>query len=57
MKKCEVCKELTEIEEKLECDMLYGHKSGYFHPMSDMVVNYCPTCGKRLNISKGENNE
>ena len=48
IKSCEVCKELQEIDEKIEVDMLYGHKSGYFHLMSEGVVNYCPTCGKRI---------
>lgn len=53
-RECEVCKELKEIDEKIEVDMLYGHKSGYFHLMSEGVVNYCPTCGRPLSRKEGE---
>ncbi len=49
---CESCKELNEVCERLEVDLIYGNDSGYFHAMSDMVINYCPVCGRKLKIVK-----
>lgn len=53
-RECEVCKELKKIDEKIEVDMIYGYKSGYFHLMSEGVINYCPTCGRPLSRKEVE---
>ena len=46
--KCKSCKELTEVDEQLEVNLICGSKSGYFKPFEDMPINYCPVCGRKL---------
>ena len=46
---CDVCKELTQNGEEVTVHELYENTSGYFHPEHEMIIKYCPCCGKELN--------
>lgn len=46
--RCECCEELTEFDETVTIDEIYGSETGFFHPRTDMVIHYCPVCGKLL---------
>lgn len=46
---CEACKELTLVKENLKIDTIYGSKTGYFQPIENINIKYCPVCGRKLN--------
>ena len=45
---CPICKDLKKIDEVINVYELYGSKSGYFFAIPEMIINYCPTCGKEI---------
>lgn len=49
---CESCKELKELGCKVEVDMIYSIEAGYLHPISEMIINYCPVCGKKIEVDQ-----
>lgn len=46
---CPVCKELEMTFDKTTVTQLYETGTGYFSPIEDIVVRYCPSCGRKLN--------
>ena len=51
---CDVCKELTQNNDTIKIHELYENTSGYFHPEHEMIIKYCPCCGKELNDTKAK---
>ena len=49
---CDVCKELTQNKDTVKIHELYENTSGYFYPENEMIIKYCPCCGKELNAER-----
>lgn len=49
---CDVCKELTQNKDTVKIHELYENTSGYFYPQNEMIIKYCPCCGKELNAER-----
>ena len=49
--KCESCKELKELIGKSDAITVYEVKTvkfGYVCPNAEIVIKFCPMCGKKL---------
>jgi len=44
---CTACNELNSLK-NAEIETIY-YIDGYFHPETEMIIKYCPVCGKKLN--------
>ena len=53
---CKCCEELILVNEELRVVEIYGSKTGYFQPLVDMNIKYCPVCGEKLNFSNNKSN-
>lgn len=53
---CKCCEELILVDEEFRIDEIYGSKTGYFQPLVNMNIKYCPVCGKKLNFSNNKSN-
>lgn len=48
MKDCAVCKELKRSRGPVRINELYDTDSGYFYPDTNIIIHFCPNCGKEI---------
>lgn len=49
---CKICEELMLNNDKISIIELYENTTGYFHPENEIIIKFCPVCGRKL--TKGE---
>lgn len=47
---CPVCKELNMTNDITKITELYEPRTGYFFPMTEMIIRYCPFCGNKMRV-------
>ena len=50
--KCKICREIERNHCKVEIKELFESATGFFEPEHEIIIRYCPNCGRKMEENK-----